>query len=1571
MLYLVESAKDESEATMRQENSHSKIAMYKMKAAASILLSVILVVSFLPTDAFAANASEASAGIMAESTEEDRTHFRQPTHNTDNAGDQERDKRVAENLRLKSQKRILPKAKSLSHTVGNEYVQCVVDDNGEFNIGTAEGTCLLFWYPDGRTSQTLVRIDGSDYWFSDWAENTTVTGDTCVTTATIDEVEIKQIISIVQDPSSQTQSLISINYSYRNISEHQKSVGFRVMLDTMLGDNDGAPFAVGRYRIVSEREYRGNKVPKSYQATDSFEESTQMASGYLNINGRIPDKIQFADWSSIHGSGWDYEITPGCEILGDSAVAVYFCEKDTSAGAGETVGTSYGASSQLWDGDLNWEDGGYAISSVGFAYNDRSNTYRGNVLKDVKTLDLSLRDTPLSLKVNMADKTLPIGRMSLIVDKGDSSTKIATTGADGEFKNLTLNKFSEKGKVYVYVYDKNDNLRCRAPLALKFIKAKTTYSSMKIADKFEFEIGDDVFGGLLKGHKFSSSLISCPITSKVAADGTLQMGFNLDVTKADNSLIKSLKKGTSFNTNKRQLSKALINKDSGLTKGASIAPIFNIIGYAEGSPDATKLKGKLYVEFGVKASAEVQWLCFVGEISGSAKGTAGGVVEINSAASSDQMLKGAIDVGAKGKLGIYGGVGGARVASVGIYADASLEGEYRLIPYAKSGLLELTAKGNIGLKAKFLGGDVGEIEILHGEAPLYKRDKGLTALQTMGSSKEKALQDENQLIDIDLSQKYEPVEALKSLSSIWMGSSREKRTNNESSMLKTNVYPDAQPKLVNCSGGPVLFFLDSVDDRPTGNKSCLSYSLYQQATRTWSQPKIVVDDGTPDYSFDVFACDSEINIVWQNARSEVATGDSLSKVASNVDLSYAKLDMSKNELSDIGKVTDNEGVCEIAPRITCVDGTVGVAWIENSDNSPFQNSESSCIKKAELVASKWEESVIGCIEGSAVTALAIGSDAGNMSVAWTSSSKGSLAQPENTSLSSDLRGTILSAGSGNPCFISAKGKEILTAYHNGGIYDITSGVYLMGQESLNSPDYLLTSDSQDNLNAVQLYLEQDKSQIRVYRQSDKGWTKALRAVDTSNLITGASACIVENQLGFVYSEQLQGNGSNESNLVFSKGETGKLEVSEIEGSGRCDSNGIAKIGFVLSNNGTQSAFDPEIAVLNDSGETVATCKIDGELEAGNSAECTVDVTNCSVSGASQTYAIQPVMGEGGVNFEINPCDAELLLANEVEGSKETITANLSNEGACSLDNLTIEFYNVDTDEVLGQKQVAELEINGTATASYELSVSSTPEVKMIGVRVVASDLLPDLEEMSATWDGGRISQEILEEGDPANTKDDNWSDDDWEDDWNDPGETTPAPTPPSQITKPIATPLQRTSIAPAKITVKPKTYTGKKLKPVVPTVKLGGKALRNGVDFTYSCKGGKKVGSYKVTITGKGAYAGTKTATFQIVPKGTSVKKLSKARKAFTVKWKKPSKANLKQTTGYQVRWSTSKRFTKKTTKTKTVKTTSKAGKTCQLKVTKLKAKKKYYVQVRTYKKVGGKTYCSSWSKAKAVKTKR
>ena len=95
-------------------------------------------------------------------------------------------------------------------------------------------------------------------------------------------------------------------------------------------------------------------------------------------------------------------------------------------------------------------------------------------------------------------------------------------------------------------------------------------------------------------------------------------------------------------------------------------------------------------------------------------------------------------------------------------------------------------------------------------------------------------------------------------------------------------------------------------------------------------------------------------------------------------------------------------------------------------------------------------------------------------------------------------------------------------------------------------------------------------------------------------------------------------------------------------------------------------------------------------------------------------------------------------------------------------------------------------------------------------------------------------------------------------------------------------------------------------------------------------------------------------------PKSASIKKVKGAKKAISVTWKKVSGVN-----GYEIQVATDKKF-KKNKKTVTVK----KQKTTKTTVKKLKAKKKYYVRVRTYKIVNGKKVYSSWSKVKSVKTK-
>lgn len=91
---------------------------------------------------------------------------------------------------------------------------------------------------------------------------------------------------------------------------------------------------------------------------------------------------------------------------------------------------------------------------------------------------------------------------------------------------------------------------------------------------------------------------------------------------------------------------------------------------------------------------------------------------------------------------------------------------------------------------------------------------------------------------------------------------------------------------------------------------------------------------------------------------------------------------------------------------------------------------------------------------------------------------------------------------------------------------------------------------------------------------------------------------------------------------------------------------------------------------------------------------------------------------------------------------------------------------------------------------------------------------------------------------------------------------------------------------------------------------------------------------------------------------------LSVKNKKLAVHWYSVSDAS-----GYEIKYSTSKKFNKSKTKTVTVK-----GNNKNIKKIKIKSKKKYYVRIRAYKtgKINGKTtkVYSSWSSVKSIKSR-
>lgn len=180
-----------------------------------------------------------------------------------------------------------------------------------------------------------------------------------------------------------------------------------------------------------------------------------------------------------------------------------------------------------------------------------------------------------------------------------------------------------------------------------------------------------------------------------------------------------------------------------------------------------------------------------------------------------------------------------------------------------------------------------------------------------------------------------------------------------------------------------------------------------------------------------------------------------------------------------------------------------------------------------------------------------------------------------------------------------------------------------------------------------------------------------------------------------------------------------------------------------------------------------------------------------------------------------------------------------------------------------------------------------------------------------------------------------------------------------------------------KIDVKNVAYNGKSgRKPNIKiTVAKTGKVLTQGTHYTlhFAKKAAyrKKVGTYKFTIDGKGKYYyyyeetdGDYTYyTFRINPKSTKIYSKAALKGGFKIKWYKRTK----QTSGYEVRYSTTSKFKSGTYKTKTIKDTSRK----YFVKRNLKKGKAYYVKVRTYKVVNGNKYYSKWSKTQKIVTKR
>lgn len=343
---------------------------------------------------------------------------------------------------------VLPSAQPLAVTANpwlyNDYIGVVAndelnyDESGRFTMGTELGDPnnpyddyqrLLYGYPYPWSSYTTVRVDGVDTIFGTGAGVFTVPpqfspdGSQIVATWQYGDVAITQYLTLVNSPSGNPDAL-RIEYAAENLGSVPHDVGWRIMMDTQLGNNDGAPFRLpDGTEITTETDFVGDDVPRTWLTVDDLVFPQIAARGIFGTGGApVPDRWVFANWSNIYSTVWNFVANPAYPVTGDSGVAGYWNPTTLAPGATRSIGMNYGVAPITGTGgDLST-----AVSAPGTLASPADNPF---------TVEAFVQNNTFSVAHNAQTTIqLPIG---LILEPGYTASQALGDLDPGEVAQVT------------------------------------------------------------------------------------------------------------------------------------------------------------------------------------------------------------------------------------------------------------------------------------------------------------------------------------------------------------------------------------------------------------------------------------------------------------------------------------------------------------------------------------------------------------------------------------------------------------------------------------------------------------------------------------------------------------------------------------------------------------------------------------------------------------------------------------------------------------------------------------------------------------------------------------------------------------------------------------------------------------------------------------------------------------------------------------------------------------------------------------------------------------------------------
>lgn len=275
---------------------------------------------------------------------------------------------------------ILPTLRATAQTqnasIENEFIRLVVNNGpneaGRFSIittggdpklATSKNQQLIYGGNTPWTSFTTIRIDDANYVFGGPTDRRAglganygtvvsgpkVTGDSIVTACQFGDIVVTQELGFSRGMQSRMLDTASITYRISNQGKAPHQVGIRVLLDTKLGPNDGAPVRVGTNAIKTATDISGEKLADYWQAFDKFPDCSVVSQGTYKDSGlTVPDEVIFADWGTLADDVWQPQLDPTQGFVrkgedeDDTATALFWNPVSVEPGKSVSYTTAYG-----------------------------------------------------------------------------------------------------------------------------------------------------------------------------------------------------------------------------------------------------------------------------------------------------------------------------------------------------------------------------------------------------------------------------------------------------------------------------------------------------------------------------------------------------------------------------------------------------------------------------------------------------------------------------------------------------------------------------------------------------------------------------------------------------------------------------------------------------------------------------------------------------------------------------------------------------------------------------------------------------------------------------------------------------------------------------------------------------------------------------------------------------------------------------------------------------------------------------------------------------------------------------